>query len=65
MKTLNRQALPLPPQAAFEAWFAPQTMPALDLKAAEIDPRQGGAFAFHTRQGHVASAPAGVLVARS
>lgn len=55
MKTLNRQALPLPPQQAFEAWFAPQTMVALGLKAAEIDARQGGAFAFHTHQGHVTS----------
>lgn len=55
MKTFNRQALPLPPQQAFEAWFTPQTMVALGLKAAEIDPRQGGAFTFHTHQGHVTS----------
>lgn len=65
MKTFNRQALPLPPRAAFAAWFAPQTVLALGLKAPEIDPRQGGAFAFHTHQGHVTSAFAGVLEARS
>jgi hypothetical protein len=30
-------------------------MVTLGLKAAEIDPRQGGAFAFHTYEGHVTS----------
>ena len=55
MKTRNVQLLMVSPEQAFEAWFSPDTMVRLGLKAAEIEPRHGGAFAFNTHDGHLTS----------